>query len=67
MRHHWRIRRQLVERPEGQQRWDYAYQYLLRWTALSPREQLLTPQEVDDESGRLCACVYAAPSAGPDS
>lgn len=66
MRHHWRIRRQLVECPEGQQRWDDAYQYLLRWTALSSRERIPRPQEADDESSGICARVDAASSVDPN-
>ena len=32
MNHHWRVRRQMTSSPDGQQRWDRAYQLLLRWT-----------------------------------
>lgn len=32
MNHHWRVRRQTTSSPDGQQRWDRAYQLLLRWT-----------------------------------
>jgi hypothetical protein len=32
MYHHWRVRRQTTNSPDGQQRWDRAYQLLLRWT-----------------------------------
>ena len=32
MKREWRIRRQLLATPEGQQRWDRAYQQLLKWT-----------------------------------
>jgi len=32
MKHQWRIRRQTVEYPDGQPRWDRAYQQLLAWS-----------------------------------
>jgi uncharacterized protein (UPF0548 family) len=31
MKHHWQIRRQSVGYPDGQRRWDRAYQLLLGW------------------------------------
>src|ERR671934_5268 len=33
MRRTWQIRRETIEQPDGQIRWDHAYQLLLRWTA----------------------------------
>jgi hypothetical protein len=35
MQRQWYIRRQSVPTPDGQRRWDRAYQYLLRWSASS--------------------------------
>ena len=32
MRRQWHVRRQVVERPDAQGRWDRAYQSLLRWS-----------------------------------
>jgi hypothetical protein len=34
MKRQWHIRRQSVPTPDGQQRWDRAYQALLLWSAL---------------------------------
>ncbi len=31
----WQVRRTVVEQPDGQRRWDTAYQFLLHW-ALEP-------------------------------
>ena len=31
MKRKWQVRRSVVERSEGQRRWDIAYQLLLRW------------------------------------
>lgn len=62
MKHHWQARRQLVERPDGQQRWDRAYEQLLRWV-LSPgvcdnlvdNSNRSSTQEVSDEDCSLRA------------
>jgi hypothetical protein len=32
MKRQWRVRRELTERPDGRQRWDQAYQSILRWS-----------------------------------
>ena len=32
MKRQWRVRRELMERPHTRQRWDRAYQYILRWS-----------------------------------
>jgi hypothetical protein len=32
MKRQWRIRRRVTERPDGRQRWDQAYQSILRWS-----------------------------------
>jgi hypothetical protein len=72
MKHHWKIRRQLKPYPDGQQRWDRAYQYLLRWTTSEPPMQSSvseTPnpnQEVNDADSNLCSRVDPAPGARPN-
>ncbi len=32
MKRHWQVRREAVERPDAQGRWDRAYQSLLQWS-----------------------------------
>jgi hypothetical protein len=32
MKRQWRVRREAVERPDAQARWDQAYQAILRWS-----------------------------------
>jgi hypothetical protein len=32
MKRQWRVRREVMERPDARQRWDRAYQYILRWS-----------------------------------
>ena len=36
MRHDWRTTRRLEPHPDGQRRWDRAYQLLLEWAATGP-------------------------------
>ena len=31
MKSEWRVSRSTIARPDGQRRWDYAYQFLVRW------------------------------------
>jgi hypothetical protein len=38
MKRQWHIRRQAVERPDAQGRWDRAYQSLLRWNLENEQE-----------------------------
>ena len=72
MKHHWQIRRQLTPYPDGQQRWDRAYQHLLRWTSresptTNPASAIPNPTpEVDHANSHLCPCVDAAPDTRPD-
>src|SRR3970040_507439 len=69
MKRQWRIRRTLKPDPDGQRRWDRAYQHLLRWTLLSEPEQIpcsALTQEVYHEHCDLCARVDPAPGADPN-
>ena len=44
MKHDWRVTRRLEPHPDGQRRWDRAYQLLLEWAATGPRSgQPLAP------------------------
>ena len=38
MRRQWHVRRETVERPDAQGRWDRAYQSLLRWSLENEQE-----------------------------
>jgi hypothetical protein len=39
MKRQWHVRREAVERPDAQGRWDRAYQSLLRWSLQNGRGQ----------------------------
>jgi hypothetical protein len=38
MKRRWRVRREAVERPDARQRWDRAYQSILRWSLENEQE-----------------------------
>ena len=71
MKQQWRTRRQVLPQPDGQRRWDRAYQLLLEWTtptvrppdrdggsvSASPRSSPASTQEVEHDGWRsTCAC-----------
>jgi hypothetical protein len=43
MKRRWRVRREAVERPDGQGRWDQAYQAILLWSLESHQEEACAP------------------------
>ena len=70
MRRQWSVRRTRQPEPDGQRRWDRAYQEVLAWTEAAASGEALAaaprkpPQrEVPDESGSLRPGLDAAPSA----
>ena len=73
MRHDWRVTRRLEPHPDGQRRWDRAYQLLLEWAATGPTpgqplasdpaSSIHTSEDID-ENRDLCACLD--PTTGPD-
>jgi hypothetical protein len=68
MKKEWQVRRTVVECSEGQRRWDYTYQFLLRWTMERTTSQQLTglpSQENDHEDRPLCPSIDQPPSAKP--
>ena len=73
--HLWRLCRRSSPRPDGQQRWDRAYRYVVQWTqppqpypgAILPRPRSASGQEEDhDDRSSLCARLDPAPSADPN-
>jgi hypothetical protein len=63
----WRMRRQTILHPDGQQRWDQAYQHLLRWTQPSPMEPDLAGPSSTQEVSRDSACRHLRPCLDPAS
>jgi hypothetical protein len=73
MRRQWTVRRTRQPEPDGQRRWDRAYQELLAWTRAGSgdeRRDAVVPGpsdlEVKHESGSLCPRLDTAASASPN-
>src|SRR5918997_4781007 len=71
MRCQWTVRRTMRPDPDGQRRWDRAYQEVLPWTrvqAVAPAGASRGPGAREDghEGGALRPGIDAAASAGPD-
>jgi hypothetical protein len=67
MQHQWKRQRDWSERPDGQRRWDRAYQLLGEWTKAGPPTFTLVnspPLEKPDESGHLSSCLDTKASRG---
>jgi len=65
MKHHWKKHRQFTPQPDGQQRWDKTYQFLLQWSQeIKPTQGKNSannselPQEVDHENSSICASLH---------
>ena len=74
MRREWIVRRTMQQDPDGQHRWDRAYQELLTWTSVglgdeAPAAAVQEPphQEVNPENCVLCPRLATASGAGTDS
>jgi hypothetical protein len=73
MKRQWRIRRQSVEYPDGQRRWDSAYRCILQWSCAAGREQPqgqvpcpLQMPEVYHESSSVCPSFDSKPATDRD-
>ena len=64
----WSLVRHVVNGAVGQQRWDQAVQYLVQWSAVSPKEpsQGESQQEGANESRDVCPRLHAAAGADAD-
>jgi hypothetical protein len=62
----WQVHRETVAHPDGQPRWDRAYQLLLRWAdeALAAQPPAVT-QEDDDAYCPVCPGLDQSPTADP--
>lgn len=70
MKPDWSISRSPMARADGQRRWDYAYQFLLRWTleAETSVGSILLPKEEDNQNGNspLCPCFNQPSTPKPN-
>ena len=66
MKHEWQIKRETMEHPDGQRRWDRAYLCLLRWAHEREGTQITQKQEVPHEGGDLCTGIDSQASRNPN-
>jgi len=69
MKSHWRVRRSVVGRSDGQRRWDYAYQSLLRWVMEDAADGAPAPSHLQEDCHGDClvrASLDQPPAAGAD-
>jgi len=66
MKRQWTVHRQFKSCPDGEQRWDRAYQYLLQWAMLTTQEPVKMTvsdspqnQEVDHADSRVRASFHS--------
>ena len=63
----WTTCRQLSPRPDGERRWDQAYQLLVRLGCRDGAGSLtLITEEVPDADGGICPGIDYPPGAGAD-
>ncbi len=66
----WKTKRQFLERPDAQHRWDQAYQSLLHWTQVPTTVSVIkfaqTQQEESDENSRICPSLHSATDTNAD-
>jgi hypothetical protein len=70
MKPQWDVSRAVVAHADGQRRWDYAYQFLLRWMMdhlAGAAPALSHPQEDQDGNRIVCAGLNQSPAASPDN
>jgi hypothetical protein len=71
MKRKWQVRRQFQPCPNAAERWDHAYQCLLRWTA-QPESTVANDiwsapeQEANHAHSRLCTRLDSASSPEPN-
>jgi hypothetical protein len=59
MKSKWKVSRSTIARPDGQRRWDYAYQFLVRWAmeqeVASKPNPLTEVKEYENGSSPICS------------
>lgn len=66
MKKQWQVCRRFIESSDGQRRWDYAYQSVLRWAMEETMKQpptKLPSQENNHENCTLCQSIHQPPNA----
>lgn len=73
MQRQWKVRRIMQPSPDGQRRWDRAYQELLAWSRAGFGDERrdgavpdLSDLEVNGESSPVCPCLDPKAGTSPD-
>lgn len=61
----WQVHRETVTHPDGQRRWDRAYQLLLRWAADAAAQLPSSAQEDTDAHCPVCPRLDQSPTTDP--
>lgn len=67
MNQKWDIERTLVERSDGQRRWDTAYQLLLHWAMKEEPNPLPCEEKQNHASSNLCARINQSSKSDADN
>ena len=69
MKSQWRVSRSVASRSDGQRRWDYAYQSLLRWVMEDPAGIVPAPSRLQEDyhgDRAVCSGLDQPPAADAD-
>ena len=73
MKHTWVVRRQCQAVPDGERRWDLAYQSILLWAVAVHQEPQSEPvdapkaeRDTDHANRNLCTGLHTATSSEPE-
>jgi len=66
MKRQWKIQREVKEYPDGQNRWDRAYQLVLEMARFVEETQAQMKAEVCYASSNLCESIDSTSSASPN-
>lgn len=66
MKRQWKIQRKFVHSPDGERRWDQAYQLLLAWSQATTEHRAATNVEeeeetIGDEDSGVCSGIQPTP------
>ena len=66
MHRFWHVTRDLVAVPDGQRRWDRAFQLVMHWALADNAAAVPAPdKEASDADRTVCPCFDQSPTADP--
>jgi uncharacterized protein (UPF0548 family) len=68
MKRRWHVRREAMERPDGRQRWDQAYQAILQWSLENEQARALRANDEEEyhEGGGIRPSLDLSAGQTPD-